>query len=146
MPTNTITRGPFFLLQMFTFAEKTLGPRLFASIFRPFVYSLFIAGEDKGSITAYMAKMANLGLLPFVSPMLEDDPDSTVLERSVNANFASLLNFMLYFFRAKALQNIEVIKTCIECFDEKGLATLGTKTLAIKYTAFISVSHLVKIA
>jgi hypothetical protein len=45
-------------------------------MFRPFVYDLFIAGEKRDDILSSMAaiKRQQMGVKPFLSPMLEDNP------------------------------------------------------------------------
>ena len=59
--------------QIFQVSKRVLGPALFSRLFRPLVYDLFIAGEEEDEVAASMGDMGKRGLVPLLSPMLEEE-------------------------------------------------------------------------
>jgi len=107
-------------LEIFTALHDVLGPRLFASAFKPFVYDLFVAGEERAEVVRCSAKLTSLGLTPLLSPMLEDE-DGSADEKARK-------------------RNLDLIKDCVDVAAESDFAP---KSVAIKLTAFLDPRHLV---
>ncbi|XP_023348430.1 proline dehydrogenase 1, mitochondrial [Eurytemora carolleeae] len=61
--------------KVFTTLQRCLGSTLFTFIFKPTVYRNFIAGSSKNEILSTAASLSKSGLMPLISPMLEDGPE-----------------------------------------------------------------------
>lgn len=96
-----------------------MGNNAFSRIFRPFVYDLFIAGEKQDEIKATMEKMHKGGIVPLLSPMLEDCENAQMQKR-----------------------NLHVINDNLDLLNSENWRR--PKCLAIKLTAFFTSDHLVQ--